>query len=209
MMNGTAVMTGLACLAFARAEYLRASGHAHHRAGVDRRCAATRAISTRACSRPSRTRARGRVAACIAHGSGALRREPTRHSRLQDRYSIRCAPHVIGVLEDSLPTGCASFIETELNSANDNPLIDPEAERVLHGGHFYGGHIAFAMDSLKNLGGQRRRPDGPPVRAAGRRRATTTACRSNLSGATGRARRDQPRLEGRADRRLAPGPPKR
>jgi histidine ammonia-lyase len=41
-------------------------------------------------------------------------------------------------------------IENELNSANDNPIIDAENERVLHGGHFYGGHIAFAMDSMKN-----------------------------------------------------------
>src|SRR5690625_7933152 len=41
------------------------------------------------------------------------------------------------------------FIETELNSANDNPIIDGEQEQVLHGGHFYGGHIAFAMAALK------------------------------------------------------------
>jgi histidine ammonia-lyase len=40
-------------------------------------------------------------------------------------------------------------IENELNSANDNPIVDPEAELILHGGHFYGGHIAFAMDALK------------------------------------------------------------
>jgi len=70
--------------------------------------------------------------------------------RLQDRYSLRCAPHVLGVLADSL-NWLRSFIEIELNSANDNPIIDAEAERVLHGGHFYGGHIAFAMDSLKTL----------------------------------------------------------
>jgi histidine ammonia-lyase len=57
---------------------------------------------------------------------------------------------VLGVLADSL-NWLRSFIETELNSANDNPIIDAEAERVLHGGHFYGGHIAFAMDSLKTL----------------------------------------------------------
>jgi len=42
-------------------------------------------------------------------------------------------------------------ISNELNSANDNPLIDPVAGRVLHGGHRYGGHIAFAMDALKTL----------------------------------------------------------
>jgi histidine ammonia-lyase len=68
--------------------------------------------------------------------------------RLQDRYSIRCAPHVIGVTRDAL-TWMRRDIENELNSANDNPLIDGDNELVLHGGHFYGGHIAFAMDSLK------------------------------------------------------------
>ncbi len=69
---------------------------------------------------------------------------------MQDRYSIRCAPHVVGVLEDMLPV-FRTTIETEINSANDNPLFDPESGEVLHGGHFYGGHVAFAMDSLKNL----------------------------------------------------------
>lgn len=70
--------------------------------------------------------------------------------RVQDRYSIRCAPHVIGVLEDMLPA-FRGLLETELNSANDNPLFDPETGDVLHGGHFYGGHVAFAMDGLKTL----------------------------------------------------------
>jgi len=80
----------------------------------------------------------------------AIKSETTFLHRLQDRYSLRCAPHVLGVLADSLPF-LRQLIETELNSANDNPLIDPDAGCVLHGGHFYGGHIAFAMDSLKNL----------------------------------------------------------
>jgi len=71
--------------------------------------------------------------------------------RLQDRYSTRCAPHVIGVLEDVLPL-FKNILETEINSANDNPLVDLEGEgRILHGGHFYGGHIAFISDSLKNI----------------------------------------------------------
>ena len=71
-------------------------------------------------------------------------------SRIQDRYSIRCAPHIIGVLADALPW-IRNNIENEINSVNDNPVIDAENETVMHGGHFYGGHIAFAMDSLKNL----------------------------------------------------------
>ena len=55
---------------------------------------------------------------------------------------------MIGVLQDAL-VWMRVWIETEINSTNDNPVIDAEGERVLHGGHFYGGHIAFAMDALK------------------------------------------------------------
>jgi histidine ammonia-lyase len=62
---------------------------------------------------------------------------------------LRCAPHVLGVLEDALPF-FQNLVDNELNSANDNPIIDALNEQILHGGHFYGGHIAFAMDSLKN-----------------------------------------------------------
>jgi histidine ammonia-lyase len=81
--------------------------------------------------------------------TGTADRASRNEQRLQDRYSLRCAPHVIGVLEDALPF-FRTLIDNELNSANDNPIIDAEGERVLHGGHFYGGHIAFAMDGLKN-----------------------------------------------------------
>jgi histidine ammonia-lyase len=68
--------------------------------------------------------------------------------RLQDRYSLRCAPHVIGVLADVLPLA-RKFIEVEINSANDNPIIDLDTGDVLRSGNFYGGHIAQASDMLK------------------------------------------------------------
>lgn len=67
---------------------------------------------------------------------------------IQDRYSIRCAPHVIGVLRDTLDW-VTGWVETEINSANDNPLFDVDTRDVYSGGNFYGGHIAQAMDSLK------------------------------------------------------------
>ena len=41
------------------------------------------------------------------------------------------------------------ILETEVNSVNDNPIIDAERDEILHGGNFYGGHVAFAMDGLK------------------------------------------------------------
>ncbi|WP_300379135.1 histidine ammonia-lyase [Henriciella sp.] len=68
--------------------------------------------------------------------------------RMQDRYSLRCAPHVIGVLEDAMPS-LRTTLTTEINSSNDNPLFDPVTGDVLHGGHFYGGHVCHVADTLK------------------------------------------------------------
>ncbi|MBJ3810648.1 aromatic amino acid lyase [Streptomyces flavofungini] len=67
---------------------------------------------------------------------------------LQDKYSIRCAPHVIGVLHETIDWA-EGLIEVEMNSCNDNPLFDTSAGMVRSGGNFYGGHVGQAMDSLK------------------------------------------------------------
>ena len=147
VMNGTAVMTALACLAYARAEYLTRlatritalssfalDGNAYH---FD---ATLFSVKPHPGQQQIAEWLRRDLARAAANDDAR---------RLQDRYSIRCAPHVIGVLADALPWMRQS-IENELNSANDNPIIDGVGERILHGGHFYGGHIAFAMDSMKN-----------------------------------------------------------
>ncbi|HKB52781.1 MAG TPA: aromatic amino acid ammonia-lyase, partial [Ramlibacter sp.] len=67
---------------------------------------------------------------------------------LQDPYSLRCSPHVLGVLADAL-AWVERWVEIEANGASDNPLFDPSSGRPLMGGNFYGGHIAFAMDAVK------------------------------------------------------------
>jgi len=147
IMNGTAVMTALACLAFDRAAYLV------------RLCTRITAMASVALDgNPQHFDATlfsvkphpgmQQIATWLRQDLPVDQSERN-GKRLQDRYSIRCAPHVIGVLADALPL-FRSMIENELNSANDNPIIDAEGERVLHGGHFYGGHIAFVMDSMKN-----------------------------------------------------------
>jgi histidine ammonia-lyase len=146
IMNGTAAMTGLACLAFRRAEYL------------DRLCSRLTALAVAALQgnrdhfHPRlfqlKPHAGPQASAGRIYGDLGGAPEPADSVRLQDRYSIRCAPHVIGVLGDALGW-VRRDVENELNSANDNPLVDPVEGLLLHGGHFYGGHIAFAMDSLK------------------------------------------------------------
>jgi histidine ammonia-lyase/phenylalanine ammonia-lyase len=68
--------------------------------------------------------------------------------QVQDRYSVRCAPHVTGVLRDVLDW-VEQWVSTEINSSDDNPLFNVGGQRVESGGNFYGGHIGQAMDSLK------------------------------------------------------------
>ena len=70
------------------------------------------------------------------------------HRQVQDKYSIRCAPHVCGMLRDTLEWAWR-WVEIEMNSSDDNPLFDTGSGRVQSGGNFYGGHMGQAMDSLK------------------------------------------------------------
>ncbi|OTG93997.1 histidine ammonia-lyase [Acinetobacter sp. ANC 4654] len=147
LMNGTAVMTAIACLNYKKAEQialastcvtalnvLALEGNPSH---FDEVLFAQKPHS-----------GQQNIAAQLRTWLNSEVQTEHQNSRLQDRYSLRCAPHIIGVFEDS-KMWLRQFIENELNSSNDNPLIDPVNLRVLHGGHFYGGHIAQAMDSLK------------------------------------------------------------
>ncbi len=68
-------------------------------------------------------------------------------SPIEDAYSIRCTPQIIGPIRDSLKS-IRSIIKNELNSSNDNPLVLCEANDVFHNGHFHGQYISMAMDHL-------------------------------------------------------------
>lgn len=66
--------------------------------------------------------------------------------RVQDAYSLRCAPQVHGAVLDTLEFA-ESIITAELNAATDNPLIFPPGE-ALSGGNFHGEPVGLAMDFL-------------------------------------------------------------
>jgi histidine ammonia-lyase len=68
------------------------------------------------------------------------------YDRVQDAYSLRCAPQVQGVARDTLAF-VRQIIETEINAATDNPLLF-SPEDVLSGGNFHGEPIGMAMDFL-------------------------------------------------------------
>jgi histidine ammonia-lyase len=68
-------------------------------------------------------------------------------ARVQDPYTLRCAPQVFGAVRDALDF-CASIFERELNAVTDNPLVFPEDGDVLSGGNFHGQPLALALDML-------------------------------------------------------------
>src|SRR5262249_45003114 len=75
--------------------------------------------------------------------------------RVQDAYALRCMPQVHGAVRDAL-AHARRIIETEINSATDNPLIFADAGEVLSGGNFHGEPVALALDyaavALADLG---------------------------------------------------------
>ncbi|MBE3564254.1 MAG: histidine ammonia-lyase, partial [Thermogemmatispora sp.] len=67
--------------------------------------------------------------------------------RVQDPYTLRCAPQVFGAVRDALDY-CTTIFERELGAVTDNPLIFPGEEEVLTGGNFHGQPLALALDVL-------------------------------------------------------------
>jgi histidine ammonia-lyase len=70
------------------------------------------------------------------------------HHNIQDRYSIRCIPQILGVAWDNLNLA-KKWVEIEINSVSDNPLMNCEENIIYTGCNFYGGYMAHAADTLK------------------------------------------------------------
>src|SRR5258708_24023029 len=67
--------------------------------------------------------------------------------RVQDPYTMRCAPQVFGAIRDAIEY-CSNIFERELDAVTDNPLVFPEDGDVLSGGNFHGQPLALALDVL-------------------------------------------------------------
>lgn len=74
-----------------------------------------------------------------------LIKQPKTH--VQDPYSFRCIPQVHGATKDTIAY-VHSVIETEINSATDNPTVFPDEDLIISAGNFHGQPIALAMDFL-------------------------------------------------------------
>lgn len=68
--------------------------------------------------------------------------------KVQPFYSLRCVPQVLGPVFDEIKNIEKTLI-SELNSADDNPIVDEQTRTVYHGGNFHGDYVSLAMDKLK------------------------------------------------------------
>ncbi|SFW51890.1 HAL/PAL/TAL family ammonia-lyase [Chitinophaga sancti] len=68
--------------------------------------------------------------------------------KVQEYYSLRCVPQVLGPVYDTL-AHAEQIVIQELNSVSDNPVVDHHQQNVFHGGNFHGDYISLEMDKVK------------------------------------------------------------
>jgi histidine ammonia-lyase len=68
--------------------------------------------------------------------------------KIQEYYSLRCVPQILGPVLDTL-NKVEEVLINEVNSANDNPIVDVDNKNVYHGGNFHGDYVSLEMDKLK------------------------------------------------------------
>lgn len=165
LVNGTSAMTGIAALNGARARrLLRASAllTVAYAEVLGGHRAAWHPLSAEARPHPGQRRA---AALLWALTDDAPRLQPfaptpprigetgadgtVRATLPQDAYSIRCAPQLLGAVDEVL-LGHDETVSRELTAVTDNPLVFPDEEVLLHAGNFFGQHVSFASDALFN-----------------------------------------------------------
>ncbi|MHA4847907.1 aromatic amino acid lyase, partial [Flavitalea antarctica] len=68
--------------------------------------------------------------------------------KVQEYYSLRCVTQVLGPVYDTILHAEQTVVD-ELNSVNDNPVVDHVSHNIFHGGNFHGDYISLEMDKLK------------------------------------------------------------
>ena len=162
LVNGTSVMTALAALATHEADRvlrwmeLLASclfqvlggepevlcGQAHMARGFRGQSLVARRISDSLRTHPEFAR---RI---DDHQWGSMPKQVDAGAEIQDPYSLRCVPQVLGAFQEAL-WHVEEVVTRELNASTDNPLIFPDTGMVIHCGNFYGQQIAMVSDYLR------------------------------------------------------------
>ena len=148
LLNGTQVSTALALAGLFAAERAMAAAFVAGALTVD----ACLASDTPFDARIQAVRGhRGQIDAARVYrellAGSAIRASHADCHRVQDPYSLRCQPQVMGACLDQM-RHAASVLLTEANAVSDNPLVFADDDAILSGGNFHAEPVAFAADNL-------------------------------------------------------------
>jgi histidine ammonia-lyase len=148
LLNGTQVSTALALFALFKAEDLFAAAIVGGAMAVDAAQGSDAPFDPRIHAARGQ---KGQIAVAAAYrrllAGSAIRQSHIDCDRVQDPYSLRCQPQVMGACLDTM-RHVAGRLEIEANAVSDNPLIFADEGDVLSGGNFHAEPVAIAADML-------------------------------------------------------------
>jgi histidine ammonia-lyase len=149
LLNGTQVSTALALIGLFAAEDAFAAAVVAGALSVDAAMGSDTPFDERIHDlrgQPGQIEVARRYRELLA-GSGIRASHLSGDDRVQDPYSLRCQPQVMGACLDVMRSA-AKTLEIEANGVSDNPLVFPESGEVLSGGNFHAEPVALAADTL-------------------------------------------------------------
>ncbi len=146
LLNGTQAMLAIGCLELEQAESLGRAADVVCAMTLDGLKGTPRAFDPRIHAIRPHPGQRASAANLLRLLEGSeIRQSHITCRRVQDAYSLRCAPQVHGAVRDALAEARRIF-EIEINSVTDNPLVI--GDEIISGGNFHGQPLAFALDYL-------------------------------------------------------------
>jgi len=150
LLNGTEGMLAHGCLAIHKARQLVDATDAAAALSVEALMGSSRPFDKRIHDlrpHPGQAISAAKILAMLKGSAiDASHRDDFAH-KVQDAYSLRCAPQVHGAVRDTIDHATAVF-NRELGAVVDNPIVFPEDGEVVSGGNFHGQPLAFALDFL-------------------------------------------------------------
>ena len=148
LINGTHVMEACGALAVADAERLVCAAEVAVAMSIEALMGSYVPLDARIHAlrpQPGQQQTAARLRALLAGSEINLSHADC--GRVQDPYTLRCAPQVLGAARDAV-SYCAGVFDSELDAVTDNPLIFAQDGDVLSGGNFHGQPLALALDFL-------------------------------------------------------------
>ncbi|MDP6541368.1 MAG: aromatic amino acid ammonia-lyase, partial [Phycisphaerales bacterium] len=150
LINGTHLMTSIASLALADIALICEAAVLATAMSIDAAKATNTFLDDRLHAARGQSGQQTVAASILSHlkNSTIIPSHEDDDARVQDPYSLRCSPQVLGAAIESIAR-ITGTISAELGAVTDNPLIFPKDNKILSGGNFHGMPIAIAMDELR------------------------------------------------------------